>query len=109
MAVALGEMKRKISIQADTPTADAFGQPISSWAEITDGSVWAAVKYLRGFERVAAGQEAAFGEVLFTIRYKSGLTAKHRIVYDGDVYDILEVRDTGPGAILELVARKRTD
>jgi len=109
MAVMIGELKRLISLQVNTPTLNAFGEEIDSWAEITQGAVWAAVKYLRGFERVGSGQEASFGEALFTIRYRTGLTTQHRIVYDGDTYDILEVRDTGPGAMLEIVARKRTD
>ena len=104
-----GELNRRISIQVNTPTQDTFGEEIESWAEIAGGSVWAGVVYKSGGERSVGPQLASLGQVVFTIRHRTGLTAKHRIVYDGRTYNILEVQDTGNAAALVIVAEVRMD
>ena len=86
----IGELNERITIQEDTnSTQDAFGavEP-SSWSAITDGTVCARVEYKGGSEKYEKAQHVASTTVNFTIRYRSDITAKMRVSYDSEIYDI---------------------
>lgn len=79
-------------IEKATRTRDAVGQPVATWARMTNGHVYADITPLRGTERIQAQQLAPKMSHKITIRYFVGLTPdEHRIVWDSRVFDINSV------------------
>lgn len=84
-----GKLRHKIIIQSLTETQDGFGEGIKSPS--TFATRRASIKNLRGGEKFTAQQVNSDAQVLFTIRYLSGVTTKMRVSYSGRVFDILYV------------------
>lgn len=87
-------LNRRIVIEALTQTKDAQGGVVDTWASFA--TVWAQIKNLSGNERhltQAGGGQVAEARTEFTIRFLSGVTAKHRISYGGKVFNIKHVND----------------
>ena len=93
MACALGRMDRLIDIQEKTTAQDGAGQPIEDWTDLST-NVWAEWIPVSGREFFAAQQTNATALAQFRIRYRSDITVgSHRIVYDGNTYDIAEAEE----------------
>ena len=98
-----GQLRHKISIQANTPTRETDGAEIPAWAEVL--APWAEMRALRGDERFvgAADQTVATLDTRFTIRYSSQVHSRQRVVYASRTFDIHAVRDpNGRGVMLFL-------
>ena len=87
----IGRLRERVIIQTFTVTANAFGEPAESWADLA--TVWAEVKYrlLVSDEEHRADRLADLRTVHFVIRYRSDFDEKARIVYDGRNYDITAI------------------
>ncbi|MCC2547713.1 phage head closure protein [Hymenobacter sp. BT175] len=103
----IGKLDRRITLEQNTATQNAYGEQVPAWSEV--GEVWARVDYGRGNEAVQAGEQVAIQRIDFTIRYKPGLSARLRITYEGQVYDIEAVQELGRRAGLKLSAFTRND
>lgn len=100
-----GELRHRVAIQTNTPSQDAYGQPVESWA--TTATVWAAVEMLDGRELFAAQQAQSEATVRFTIRYRSGLTAQQRVSWDGRVFGIEAIiHDPTNNRMTQLLAKE---
>jgi len=86
-----GRLDRLIVIEQSTPTQDAAGQDIESWATLA--TVWAEVVPVGGSEVFQAKQFGAEAVAKFRIRYRGDVTRKMRVVYDSDNYDIADVAE----------------
>lgn len=94
-----GKLDRVIAIQVNTPsTANEYGETVASWADLYS-KVWAAVeddpRQASVREFFAAAQVQGALPRVFVIRYISGLTEKHRVVYRGEPYNINGIIDVG--------------
>ena len=58
----------------------------------------------QGSESYEADRNTAKGTTVFNIRYRSGITAKMRVVYQGGWYDIFSVKAIGRKKELEIAA-----
>lgn len=96
-----GKLNRRISLQSLTVTKGLSGGKQSNWADFAVG-VPAAVRHLSGNERQAssAGGQVAEARTEFTIRWRGGVNAQMRVLYDGAIYNIRHVSD--------LMARRET-
>jgi SPP1 family predicted phage head-tail adaptor len=97
-------LDRRISIQVNTPSQDGAGQPIESWAELVE--CWASVEYL-GETTLAKEEfqekiEKTMQYVKFSIRYRSDINTKNRIVYRGNNFEIRSVKEVGRLQYLEI-------
>lgn len=81
-----GNLRNRVVIQANTPSDNAFGEPVRSWATLA--TVWAEVETMNGAEALASGAERTTSPVVFTFRHRSDVTTDHRITWDGGEYDI---------------------
>lgn len=93
-----GTLRHRVTIQQNTPTQDAFGEPIESWS--TYATVWAAVEPLTGNERFVpvGAQVQATVSTRIRIRYRDGVTNQMRVLWGSRIYRIeavlnLEERD----------------
>lgn len=86
----IGQMDRLITIQENVGTLDHNNQKVPSWQNVSTGpEVWAMKQEKTGNETYESDQLVAIQATFWTIRYRSDITPKHRIVYNGKNYDIL--------------------
>lgn len=102
--MAIGTLDRRVVLQTFSASQDEYGQDVNTWTTIA--TVWAWVRYKSGGESVYSNKETATADCIFTIRYRSGITEKHRIVYGGVNYDILHIAETGRRKFLDITAKK---
>lgn len=95
-----GKLDRKITIEQATETTNDFGEPIKTWA--TYCQPWAQIKYSPGNESYADNIEVQTQTVRFIIRYRSGITTKMRVLFDGVTYDIDGIMEPKRREMLEL-------
>ena len=103
-----GRLDKRITIQRKTTTPNDYGELIETWVDLA--TVWAIYLPARGSERFAAQQQIAEIDTVFRIRYRQGVTAMDRIVYNGRTYDIKAVVDMcGRKDGIELYAKARAE
>lgn len=99
-------MDRLVALQSQAQGVAANGERTGSWS--TYASVWAEMREISGREVIASGTDQAQKQVIFFIRYRSDVTERHRMSYDGDFYDIENIREIGRRAGLELRCTRHT-
>lgn len=84
-----GKLRHRIEIQEAIETTDEYGQVQQTWQTVA--TRWGGVEPLSGREAAHSKQvhQDTIHEV--TLRYYAGLTAKHRLVYDGRQHEIISV------------------
>ena len=85
-----GKFRHYISIQTPTETRDDYGEPIVTWPT-TYHNAWASIEPLKGYEYWASQQVNAEVTSKITMRYKSGITPKMRVVWGDHTYRILSI------------------
>lgn len=85
-----GQLDREITFLTPVVTDGiANSDQINSW---TNGdTVWARKMDSPGTEMVADDRVVLVQKTMWTIRYKSGITSRMRILYNGKIYEILSV------------------
>ena len=100
-----GKLDRKIVIQTLTETQDDYGGVVESWSELA--TVWARFIPGGGNESFVAQAVYAEAQGRFHIRWRSDVTTKHRIQWDGKDWDILAVSEIGRREGLEIIVKAR--
>ncbi len=101
-------LNSRITVQTSTVSHDAFGGPISEWEDAF--SCYAEVKALRGMEDYKTDLETSVTRYKITVRWRSGIDAKCRIVLaDGKTLNVNSVYDpTGRRECIEIIATHNT-
>lgn len=90
--MSIGEKRHRVTIQQKTISRDNPERiAVESWVDVA--TIWAAVEPLRGREFFQAQAINAEVTTLIRIRYRSGVLASMRILFDGVQYNILSVID----------------
>ncbi|SXF83116.1 phage head closure protein [Klebsiella variicola] len=82
-----GKLRHRVTLQEPVKEQNpTTGAVINTWRDVA--TIWAEVSPLSAREFIAA--QASQGEVTtrITIRYRAGVTRKHRILFRGGVYNI---------------------
>lgn len=83
-----GDLDTQITIEAQSSTRDAAGQPLDSWAPITGGTnVWAKIESLSGREALLAQSNQATTTHRITIRTLDGITPRMRATTGARVFN----------------------
>lgn len=99
-----GKLSRRVTLQVPVKVRDSFGQELENWQDVSP-KVWANVTWMSGGESFTADQRSARQSVEFEIRYRAGLAPKRvRVVHDGQIYDVEDVREIGRRRGLVLTA-----
>ncbi len=106
MGLRIGDLDRRISIEVNTPVADELGEEIASWAEITDGAVWAKIEKGSGRQRFITEFELNTETIVFKIRFREDFDRENRIVYNSENYDIHAIEEIGRDEGLFVVAQR---
>jgi SPP1 family predicted phage head-tail adaptor len=101
----IGQLDRRIELQHNTPSgSNDYGEPTENWA--TYDEVWAMLEFHRSTESEAAARQFAGFEGFFTIRHRTDVLVKDRIVYEDKIYDIIgQPREIGRRQYLKVLVR----
>ena len=80
-----GQLNKLVTIEQQDPDPDRYQE----YTPATNGKVWASIEALTGREKYEA--QAIEPKATFRIRMWlwPGLTSKHRIVYDGRIFELV--------------------
>ena len=78
----VGDMRRRVALQAATDALDDYGQAIRTWA--TYATVWASVVSTPGSEPQSALMQSSVTTYTVTMRYRTDVLPIHRVIY-GDI------------------------
>ena len=110
MVLRAGDLDRRIAIERFTEMRDPFNNPVKSWHELV--TVWAAKTDVSDGERLAAQEVGAEISTRFRIRWSpqvSDIDPKDRVRFEGRIYDIAGVKETGRREGLEISAVARPE
>jgi SPP1 family predicted phage head-tail adaptor len=82
-------MRFRIVLQVPTNAKGTSGQDVHSYADWK--TRWAGIDPMKGTELFTAQQTEASSEIVFKIRYLTGVTPKHRIRWDSRSFDIKSI------------------
>lgn len=99
-----GELRHRVTIQAHTQAQDSWGTPLpGTWADLAQ--VWADLRHLGGVEAIRAGADTSMVKASCRIRWRDDVTAGHRVLHDGKVYDIEAVLPDARRQFVDLVLK----
>ena len=90
--MSIGERRHRVTFQRSTETANDFGEPVQTWADLCTS--WALVQPMKGAERLSAMQVQAEVDHRIVTRNRNELAdlgPKDRALYGGQVFDIKSV------------------
>jgi SPP1 family predicted phage head-tail adaptor len=92
-----GELDREITFIKEVTTRGASNQDtITSWTVIDlYPTVFARKTEMKGNEIVIGDQLKYIQKTVFTIRYRTDLSVKNRVVLDDNVYEIISITENG--------------
>lgn len=105
-----GELDRRIQLQRLGAGRNSFNEPATEFEPFA--TVWAKVTPISDGERARARQTSATATHRFLIRYSgqvAGITAKDRVFYNGQAFDISGVKEVNRREGLEITATARAD
>lgn len=108
MKVSAGGMDQRITLQRGTETGDGAGGVTKAWADLASNpAVWAKVYAKAGQESLQEGRVNASFVVLFTIYNRVDLSEKDRIIWQGEPYNIRNLRREGGRALRLVIEAER--
>lgn len=90
-AIQSGALNRRVTFQRRATGRDSYGQQIQTWTAAF--TTWASITPLSGRELQAAQAIHAETSHRLEIRYRTGVTADLRAIYQGRVFSVLAVFD----------------
>lgn len=100
-----GKLDREITIQQPSGSPpDAAGEPNGNWVNVAENEP-ATVTQIGGRD-IFAGGVTPIADTTFTIRWMDGIKSYMRVLYEGDVYEIIgKPKELGRREGLEIVAK----
>lgn len=86
-----GKFNSFITIQARSAGEDELGQPVDSWATISQGECWAQIVYLSGIESIKADANVGIARVSIRVFYRSDINPGMRVIHEGKTFEIKSV------------------
>lgn len=94
----IGKLDERITLQKHSLVSDGAGGNTKTWADYASvPTVWAMVDAKSGSEGFGEGRTNATGLYVFTIRQRSDVDERDRIVWRSENYNIRAVLRSGHG------------
>ena len=102
----IGRLDKRITFQEQIIGVNASNEDEQTgWQNITDTpTVWAKVEERSGSEVYRAEKLTGLTVAVFTIRYRTGITEKNRILYNGKKWDIHSILNGSRKGYLSITA-----
>jgi SPP1 family predicted phage head-tail adaptor len=104
---AIGDLNRRLLLQAPVDTPDGAGGVIRSYATVT--ALWAQVVPLAARATIAADRLGAALRTTIVIRARGDITTRHQLIDGTHVYRVIAVRPDADRRFLEIEAEERED
>lgn len=105
-----GPLRHRVTVQVKSTTQNAYGEEAITYTDLpTQPQIWANVRPASGRELFAAGASQQLSELMHRveIRYRTDLSAEHRIVWENRNLDIESIQDpSGRRQSLVLLCRE---
>lgn len=99
------KLDRQIIIQQKAITQDTTGDQQPTFTTLA--TVSAEVRYPKGLEKYEQGRDTATGRIEFIIRFRSDVTEKMQVSFDGFTWNITSIQHFGRQEGTTLVAHKK--
>jgi SPP1 family predicted phage head-tail adaptor len=86
-----GALRKRVTIQRRSDSVDEYGGQSVAWNDVA--TVWASLSPTGGKEEPQSGMVRAVASFNIQMRYFAGLTPKDRLVYNGRIFDIVNIND----------------
>ena len=106
-ATSIGDLNRRLVLQAPVESADGEGGVTRSYQAVT--TLWAHVVPLSASADIAAGSLGAALRFRITVRARDDVTTRHRFVDGAHVYRVIAARLSADRCFLEVEAEERED
>ena len=106
MALDLGKMRERVTVQQATERRNSLGETTLEWA--TYAERWASVEGVTAREALGAGQLEVSITHRVRLRYVSGLTQQMRLVWRGRTLEIVSLLEHNNRSEHELVCQETT-
>ncbi len=104
----MGRLRHIGSIEEYVETKDDLGGYSKAWTEYT--KVWCAIHPLRGDEKYVSAEKHATATHQVTIRYKSGINPKMRLISRDRTFEIISVINVGErDKMMQLIVEEEAD
>jgi len=100
-----GKLDKRLTFQMSEPSKELTGEEINTWVDCFHA--WANIDYKGGKEPYEADKKTAINEVTFKLRFRRGINEKMRILFNGEIYDILHIAEIQRRQGLEIKAEKK--
>lgn len=99
-----GKLTERITIQRPTGARDEWNTPRpQAWKDVA--SVWADIRHQSGSESIRAGVDVSIVRASIRIRWRTGIDASMRVLYQGQAFDIEAVLPGGNRQHIDLVCK----
>jgi len=105
--VLIGDLNRRIEIYEAATTLSASGAESIVWTCVHTCMAKVDFPATGNSEMFLADQQTSITRVDYTIRYRAGITAKHKVSYKGADYDIRNIGEIGRRQYLVLQCESR--
>jgi SPP1 family predicted phage head-tail adaptor len=83
-----GELNQRVQLQQRAAGENSLGERSGAWLDF-GGRLWAKAEPFTGREFLAAGAEQRTTDTRFVIRYRAGVTAALRLLWNDQPYEIV--------------------
>ncbi|MBI2713656.1 MAG: phage head closure protein [Rhizobiales bacterium] len=104
---AIGELNRRLVLEAPSETADGAGGVTRLYDVVT--TLWAQVTPVSARADIAAGSLGSVLRTRIVIRKRSDVSTRHRLLDGARIYRILSVRASADHRFLEIDAEEHQD
>jgi len=95
-----GKLDQRITLQTFTEADDGIGGKTKAWANLASvPAVWAKVSHKGGLEVLSEGRTNATSKTIFTIRNRTDLDERMRVVWGSENYDVRNINRMGGRAL----------
>ncbi len=102
---ASSRLRHRLTLQQETRTTDQAGGYTRGWQNVAD--LWAEITPLSGKEKLFAGQLQSEITHKIIVRYRSGVTAGMRFIYESRAFNIRYVSNVSEAdEMLEILAQE---
>jgi SPP1 family predicted phage head-tail adaptor len=89
--VKAGSLRNQIVLQSRDNGTDDAGQPVQTWTTLA--TVWADIRGANGLNAIKASLDGVeINAYSFRIRYRTDVDAAKRVVFNGQNFDVKQVR-----------------
>lgn len=88
-----GKLDSSITVQRFTNTVDDYGTPVSTWTDLVTSRAQIIQQSTEEFIRGYGASDDAI--VIFRVRWIDDITTADRIAFDGETYNIKELKPIG--------------